>query len=512
MWSTMGIKNITIVGGGSAGWMTASTLIKAFPNKKITVIESPNVPIIGVGESTLNQMKYWTNFLGIEDKKFMPACDATYKLGIMFTDFYKKGSKFCYPFGKPDLRGTSNGLNDWWFIKSALPKTDNYNYAEAFYPQMAMINENKFFNNESNEIVFNKETDVAYHFNAVKFGQWLRDYYAIPKGVKYIKEHIKSVEINEQGIKSLNKKHKADLFIDCTGFKSFLLEEHLKEPFESYKDLLPNDSAWAVQKPFKDKKKELVTYTNCTAIENGWVWNVPLWSRIGTGYVYSSDFVSDEDALKQFQKHLGTKELEFRNIKSKVGIHKRLWVKNVVAIGLSAGFIEPLEGNGLFSVHEFLRVLIRNLKRDEFSQWDRDNFTYECKSIFKNFADFVALHYALSHRKDTPYWKANFNKSWEEKLINLKPSNLQGLLWSVNNRLNWSYPDNGGLHCIAAGMNWAPTDFDELAYRNHINIKESIESQKKSAKILKGRIKIWNDLVKTKQIYSDYLKNNIYKK
>ena len=512
MWSTMGIKNITIVGGGSAGWMTASTLIKAFPNKKITVIESPNVPIIGVGESTLNQMKYWTNFLGIEDKKFMPACDATYKLGIMFTDFYKKGSKFCYPFGKPDLRGTSNGLNDWWFIKSALPKTDNYNYAEAFYPQMAMINENKFFNNESNEIVFNKETDVAYHFNAVKFGQWLKDYYAIPKGVKYIKEHIKSVEINEQGVKSLNKKHKADLFIDCTGFKSFLLEEHLKEPFESYKDLLPNDSAWAVQKPFKDKKKELVTYTNCTAIENGWVWNVPLWSRIGTGYVYSSDFVSDEDALKQFQKHLGTKELEFRNIKSKVGIHKRLWVKNVVAIGLSAGFIEPLEGNGLFSVHEFLRVLIRNLKRDKFSQWDRDNFTYECKSIFKNFADFVALHYALSHRKDTPYWKANFNKSWEEKLINLKPSNLQGLLWSVNNRLNWSYPDNGGLHCIAAGMNWAPTDFDELAYRNHINIKESIESQKKSAKILKGRIKIWNDLVKTKQIYSDYLKNNIYKK
>jgi len=508
----LGIENIIIVGGGSAGWMAASTLIKTFPNKKITVIESPNVPVIGVGESTLNQMKYWTNFLGIDDKKFMPACDATYKLGIMFTDFYKKGSRFCYPFGRPNTNGFSNGLNDWWFIKSAFPETDNYNYAETFYPQMAMINENRFFDNENNELSFNKQTDVAYHFNAVKFGQWLKDNYAIPKGVKYIKEHIKSVELNDEGIKSLNNKYKADLFIDCTGFKSLLLKEHLKEPFESYKDLLPNDSAWAVQKPFKNKKKELVTYTNCTAIENGWVWNVPLWSRIGTGYVYSSDFVSDEDALKQFQKHLGTKELEFRNIKSRVGIHKKLWVKNVVAIGLSAGFIEPLEGNGLFSVHEFLRVLIRNLKRDKVSQWDRDNFTYECKSIFKDFAEFVALHYALSHRDDTPYWKANLNKNWEEKLINLNPSNLKGLLWSVNNRLDWSFPNNGGLHCIAAGMNWAPTNIDELAYRNNINIKTTLENQKRSAKILKGRLKIWNDLVKTKPIYCDYLKNDIYKK
>ena len=507
----MEINKIIIVGGGSAGWMTASTLIKAFPQKDITVIESPNVPIIGVGESTLAQIKLWTNFLGIEDKDFMPACDATYKLGIMFTDFYKKGTQFCYPFGLPNTSGCRNGLNDWWFKKSVYPKTPNSNYAESFYPQMSMINQNRFFHGDDGELFFNKETDAAYHFNAVKFGQWLKDYYAIPNGVKYIKEHINTIEQNDEGIKSLNKKHKADLFIDCTGFKSLLLSETLKEPFESYTDLLPNDSAWVVQKPFKNKKKELVTYTNCTALENGWVWNVPLWSRIGTGYVYSSKFVDDNTALKQFQKHLKTKDLDFKNIKSRVGIHKRLWVKNVCAIGLSAGFIEPLEGNGLFSVHEFLRILLRNMKRENISQWDRDNFTHECKSIFRSFAEFVALHYALSHREDTEYWKANLNKNWEEKLINLKPSSIQGLLWSSYQRESWNFPEGGGLHCIAAGMNWFPTDVDEVVYRNLINKDLFIEDCKNVAKKLDNKKNKWDKIIKTKPLYYEYLKNEIYK-
>ena len=142
------------------------------------------------------------------------------------------------------------------------------------------------------------------------------------------------------------------MYIDCTGFKSLLLDKTLKEPFESYADLLPNDSAWATKLNYKNKEKELVSYTNCTAIENGWVWNIPLWSRIGTGYVYSSKFVDDETALKQFKKHLNNEDIEAHNIKMRVGIHNRLWVKNVVAIGLSAGFIEPLESNGLFTVHE----------------------------------------------------------------------------------------------------------------------------------------------------------------
>ena len=355
--------------------------------------------------------------------------------------------------------GTKAGLNDWWFKKFLNPKIPNSDYADCYYPQMGLVNNNKISLNTNNEIFFDFKKYTAFHFDAVKFGIWLRDHYCIPKGVRHIKEDVISIEQDKDGIKSLNNKYKADLYIDCTGFKSLLLGQTLKEPFNSYQDLLPNNSAWATRIPYKNKKKELVSYTNCTAINNGWVWNIPLWSRIGTGYVYSDKFISDKDALKEFQKYLGTDELDFKNIKMRVGLHNRLWVKNVVAIGLSAGFIEPLESNGLFTVHEFLMLLIRNMQREKTSQWDKDNFTYQAKTLFKNFAEFVALHYALSQRTDTEYWKSHFNKTWEQNLIDGKAIHTHGFFQAVLDRSHrYSFDVNGGLHCIAAGMNWSPTD------------------------------------------------------
>ena len=150
---------------------------------------------------------------------------------------------------------------------------------------------------------------------------------------------------------------------------------------------MPNNKAWATHIDYTDKEKQLNGVTNATALKNGWVWNIPLWSRIGTGYVYSSKFIDDDSALKEFKKHLGKNDLEFKNIKMRTGIHKRLWVKNVVAIGLSAGFIEPLESNGLFSVHEFLIKLLRNIRGENISQWDKDNFNFQCKHLFKEFAE-----------------------------------------------------------------------------------------------------------------------------
>jgi tryptophan halogenase len=329
--------------------------------------------------------------------------------------------------------------------------------------------------------------------------------------LKHIEENIISIEQDENGIKSLNNKYTADLFIDCTGFKSLLLAESLKEPFESYDNLLPNNSAWATRMPYKDKEKELVGYTNCTAINNGWVWNIPLWSRLGTGYVYSDKYISDDDALKEFKEYLGTDELEFKKVKMRVGIHKRLWVKNVVAIGLSAGFIEPLESNGLFSVHEFLIKLVRNLQREKVSQWDKDNFTFQCKLLFRNFAEFVALHYALSHRTDTKYWQDNFNKNWEEKLINLKPSLIEGfLLASQNRNVDYHFPQNGGLHCISAGMNWSPTDLVSIKYFGFKDTDELKEDWKPFIENLTNRKELWNFKVKDKTSLFEFLKQNIY--
>ena len=496
---------ILIVGGGSAGWMTAATLESQFPQHKISLIESKNIPSIGVGESTLVQITYWMRLLKIKDEDFLKHVDGSYKLSIKFTDFYKKGEAFHYPFGAPPVENTRAGTNDWWFKKMLYPKTPYSDYADCTYPlQMAYVNQNKFDINE---------VERAYHFDAIKFGLWLKNNYC--KKIKHIVEDVVSVEQDENGITSLNNKYKADLYIDCTGFRSLLLGKSLKEPFESYSNMLPNNSAWATKIKYKNKEKELLPYTNCTAIENGWVWRVPLWSRLGTGYVYSDKFVSDEDALKEFKSHLknrekisNVEELEYRNIKSRVGIHKRLWVKNVVAIGLSSGFIEPLEGNGLFSVHEFLINLVRNLQREKISQWDKDNFNYQCKHLFREFAEFVGLHYALSHRNDTEYWKHCFNKSWDEHLINLKAVGYSGFKDAVYRRTyNSKFDDGAGLESIAAGMHWSPTDKQTIIVKTNYEEKNLEKEFSACINKLNERKEICKTLVKTKTDLFTVLKN-----
>lgn len=491
------MKNIIIVGGGSAGWMTAATLESQFPDYKISLIESKNISTVGVGESTLGQITDWMRLLKIKDEDFIKHVDGSYKLSIKFTDFYKKGEAFHYPFGRTVVEGNKSDTNDWWFKKILDPKTPYSDYANCMYPlQMAYVNQNKF------DI---DQVQRAYHFDATKLGLWLKNNYC--KKIKHIVEDIVSIEQDENGIKSLNNKYKADLYIDCTGFKSLLLDKTLKEPFESYSDMLPNDSAWATKILYKDKEKELVPYTNCTAIENGWVWNIPLWSRIGTGYVYSSKFVDDETALKEFKKHLGRNDLEFKKIKMRVGIHNRLWVKNVVGIGLSAGFIEPLESNGLYTVHEFLSKLVRNLGRDKISQWDRDNFNFQCKHMFKEFSEFVGLHYALSHRDDTEYWKHCLNKTWDNTLINLKHRSFSGFKEAVYKRTyDFKYNSYTGLQAIAAGMHWAPTDKVSLIQYGNLKEKDFEKEFRQSIKSLNERKMTCKKLVKEKPSLFSVLK------
>ncbi len=510
------VKKIIVLGGGSAGWMTASTLIKEYPDKEITLIESPNTPIVGVGESTIGGIKYWTTYLGIDDNEFFKYTDATYKLSIRFEDFYKKGDGgFHYPFGEPVFINKADGYNEWIIKKHIYPETHRSDFADCFYPQMALVNNKKLFDNEKNEIPFNFRENTAYHFDATKFGLFLKERYCLPRGVKHIVEDIKTIECNDDGIESLNKKYKADLYFDCTGFKSLLLGETLQTEFESYSDMLPNNSAWATRVPYKNKKEEINCYTNCTAIENGWVWQIPLWSRWGTGYVYSDKFVDDETALKEFKNHLDKKgqdysNAEFKKIKMRVGIHKRLWVKNVVGIGLAAGFIEPLESNGLFSVHEFIMRFIRNAQRDIITQWDRDNFTFQCKKFFRNFAEFVAMHYAMSNRDDTEYWKANTNKVWDKGLPDLVPVLQDGFSRAAADRDFVHRFNDGGLHCIAFGMEWYPTEATNVKYYQGLDDNEFKKQLISRVIALNHRKKDWNLTVQDKTSFYDYHKNRFY--
>ena len=497
--------DIIVVGGGSAGWMSAATLIKEFPDKKIALIESPEIATVGVGESTIQQIRYWATFLEIEDKSFLRYTDGTYKLSIQFTDWYKKGETFHYPFGTPILENTSNGFNDWWHKKGIYPETPYTDYADCYYPQMALVNQNKLSINSDGQFEdFYFFKDTAFHFDATKFGLWLRDNYCLPKGVVHIKEHIDEIKQDKLGIKSLNGKHEAELYIDCTGFASVLLGKTLKVPFESYSDLLPNNTAWATRIPYKNKREQIVTYTDCKAVENGWIWTIPLWSRIGTGYVYSDKFIDDDTALKQFQKHLGTEEADFKKIKMRIGLHERVWEKNVVAIGLSSGFIEPLESNGLYTVHEFLRQLIRDLKRDKISQWDRENFNHRCKKKFRGFAEFVALHYTLSHRDDTEYWKHIQNKNW------LVEGNVDMFRLADARRLIHNFMEVGGIHAIAAGMHYSPTELSEIMWSSLKKSKMLAREWEPFIANLNERKNRWKlEADKAENTY-DFLKRYIY--
>ena len=508
-------NNIVIVGGGTAGFMTATTFVRLFPKKKVTLIESPNIKTVGVGESTIVQFRQWLSLVGIKDKDFMKSCDASYKFTIRFTNFDKINSgQVEYPFGEADTI-SDDGVNVWYFKKILYPKTPNTDFADSFYPIMALVNNNKVFTGIISNFDFKKQT--AFHFDATKFGLWLRD--KICKGkINHIKSEVKEIKTDNNGIKSLELENgqsiKGDLFIDCTGFKSLLLGKTLDEEFISYSHILPNNKAWATHIEYTDKEKQLVGITNATALKNGWVWNIPLWNNIGTGYVYSDKYTTDEEALNELKQHIKDNGFkvpeEFSNIKMRIGIHKRLFVKNVVAIGLSAGFIEPLESNGLYTVHEFLFNLLRVFERDVISQWDRDVYNYACRNTFDSWAEFVALHYALSQRHDSKYWKDNLNRVYDKSIYDLSPTDKHGFRDFMSDKTyRFRFNEDDGISCIATGFNYFPLSDNTLRYKQKLR-KFDYTKYTNDIKILDNRKKYWSDIVKKYPSLYNYLKKEVY--
>lgn len=522
------INSVVIVGGGSAGWMTASTLVSQFPDMDITLLESANIKTVGVGESTIAGINNWMNLIGVKDTDFMKDTDASYKLSIKFTDFYKKGAgSFHYPFGEVNLFGNRADKNDWYFKKFLHPETPVGDYACSLYPHMGLILQNKLTKNKDEKIPgFVFERDSAFHFDATKFGLWLKDKYALPRGVKHLIGDVEGAALGENGIEYLTltggAEVRADLFIDCTGFKSMLLGGYMNEPFDDYTDILPNNSAWATRVPYTDKEKQLEVYTNCTAIGNGWVWNIPLWSRIGTGYVYSDKYISDEGALEEFKEYLtsighSTEGLEFNKIKMRVGIHRRLWVKNVCAIGLSAGFIEPLESTGLYTVHEFLMKLVRTLGKDRHvNQQDKHGFSMSCVKQFRNLAEFVAMHYAYSRRDDTEYWRDISERDFSfPPLPDMYQPHFSVLNMTINQQMTeFHYTNNlQGVHCILTGLNHFPTDPQSIVAYNFpmMDVKESLETMRPAVDHIIGKAIYWNSLTEDEKSLYQFLKDNIYK-
>jgi flavin-dependent dehydrogenase len=527
----MNIKHVTIIGGGSSGWMAAATLSRLCKHLKVTIIESKNFPTVGVGESTLGQINRWFNMLGISDDMWMKDCNATYKNSIRFTNFRNNdGQYFEYPFGGFDFEDKHNGLNSWSELACLYPEIfPPESFAEFFNTSNTLlVKHNKQTNNYNGALRhFNFNYDTAYHMDATAFGQWLKNNIALKEGVELIHTEIESCTKDTDGnIDTIicvdGQVLKSDLWIDCTGFKSMLLEQWMNQEFVSFGDQLANDSAWACPIEYADKSKEITNVTDCHALSNGWVWNTPLWSRIGTGYVYSSKFTSKEEAKEEFKNHLITKfgedrvnKTTMRHIDIKHGYRKTAWSKNVIGIGLSYGFIEPLESTGLLTTHENLIRLadVLNRRSGYITRTEIDGYNYSVEIILLGFRDFVSMHYGLSNRTDTPYWKwCTQVNEYQPKIFDeyaLKNGGYSTLLGNLN--MSNTYPqDMQGATFITAGMGIKSISTPEMVksfYKFHNVDLKLIEDAKNSYLTYKQSVEQY---VSTLPTSYEYLLDNIY--
>ena len=434
----MKVENIVIVGGGSSGWMTAAALLKCCPWTNVILIESDK-PTVGVGESTLGHFNKYLKALGLEDKDWMPKCNATYKNSIQFTDFREKETVFQYPFGKYDYNDTIEGMKDWFDLARMNPEEyPPETFAEFFNKEnSALVKHNKQWDNRDNRWRnFNWLTDVAYHLDAEKFAEYLRDEYCdnFDNRFTHIRGEVRGSvkDINAGGSPAVSNRYIkqlavrlnedkrtvgviGDLFIDCTGFKSVLLEEYMGTRFIKFNDLA-NDKAYFARIPYltqDEREKHMHNVTDCQAAENGWLWSIPLWNRIGVGYCWSSRFAMETETRTEFETWIEQKygvssdQYEVGTIDIKHGYHEKAWNLNVVAIGLSYGFVEPLESTGLLTTHENVLRLVDVLsrRRGYVTQIERNWYNYAAQREVIGFSKFVAMHYALSQRTDNPYWR-----------------------------------------------------------------------------------------------------------
>jgi len=429
-------ENICIVGGGSSGWMVAATLIKYHPNKSITLIESPKIPNVGVGESTTSMMRTFINsHLGIPDTEFLPEVDGIYKQSVRFEDFKQVGDGgWHYPFGSPHFRFDGTRWETWSIKKHFFPETPIQDFARTFVPQITLAEQNKVSENKHGQFDnFRFHQDMGYHLNANKFWKFLKD-------------------------------------IDCSGFKSILLGQALKEEFVDISYWLPNNKAWATPTPYKEEYKyeQMRPYTNCTALKNGWAWHTPVWSRVGNGYSYSDKYTTDEEALEEFKQYLMSDKVPgnftreevdnfpYFKVPYKAGYYKRNFVKNVFAIGLSAGFLEPLEGTGLLFVSTPVLELCKHLNRPKITQYSRELLNRLMFYIFDGWKDFLSSFYHLSMRDDSPYWQEITSKVYY--LDNFKrekdwAGNWQNFYEAVGRDETSSIlPDTAGFIYVSKGM------------------------------------------------------------
>lgn len=394
------IKRLVIAGGGTAGWMAAALMSKTLGGAvDITLIESEEIGSVGVGEATIPTLNLYNQFLGLDEREFMAATKATFKLGIEFENWKEKGHRYIHGFGTTGKDHWTAGFQHFWL--RGLRDGVAHDYGD-YCLEIAAARESKFAH------LANQGMNFAYHLDATAFARFLRQI-AEKHGAKRVEGKI--VEVGSNGetgfIETLTlasgKVVEGDLFLDCSGFRGLLIEQTLGTGFEDWGHWLPVDRAVPVQ---TRSVGEPIPYTRSIAHEAGWQWRIPLQHRVGNGIVFCSKYQSEQDAIDTLMNNIeGDVLTDPRVLRFRTGTRRKHWNKNVVAIGLSSGFLEPLESTSIHLIQRSIIRLMQMFPHGGISQADENEFNEQTLYEMEHIRDFIILHYHVTNRNDTSFWR-----------------------------------------------------------------------------------------------------------
>jgi flavin-dependent dehydrogenase len=410
------IRDIVILGGGSAGWLTAGVLasehcVTSNPEIRITLVESPDVRTIGVGEGTWPSMRETLRRMGVSETAFIRECDASFKQASKFVGWVtgEADDHYYHPFSAPQGYGDANLVPAW----AELDGDPRFAEVVSFQPHLCEQGR------APKQIVtpeYAAVANYAYHLDAGKFGQFMQKFCVEQLGVRHVLTHVDGVDTAENGdvsaLRTGDDRIEGDLFIDCTGFSSMLMARHFEIPRASTTGVLFCDTALAVQVPYPSPETPITSHTVSTAREAGWIWDIGLPTRRGVGYVYSSGHTSDEQAERTLLNYIGDQSANLpfspRKISLNPGHLETFWHRNCVAVGISAGFIEPLEASALALIEMSAQMIADELPATrELMKRSADRFNERFLYRWERIVEFLKLHYLLSRREDSDFWIDN---------------------------------------------------------------------------------------------------------
>jgi tryptophan 7-halogenase len=407
---------IVIVGGGTAGWLTAAFLQNQLPhtiNKpvEITVIEAEDIPTVGVGEATIPSIRQTLAACGIEEHIFLKKCGATFKQGIEFINWRsdpKDGgdNSYFHPFGDQIIVGGKDATWQWLQV----PQQGRTAYADQFSVQAEIAKRGQTPKGFS-DAPYDGALAYAYHLDAGKLAQFLKDM-SKERGVCHTVQKVLKVERRGDDIAALHldngKRIEADIFVDCTGFAARLINSDKKNGFNSLSDILFVDRA-VVTRVENESLADVIGYTKSTAQSAGWIWDIALQDRRGVGHVYSSRYIDDDGAKAELAAYVKqpVETLETRQLNMRIGYHDQQWRGNCVAVGLSSGFLEPLESTGIYLIEMANWAMLEYVPRYMAGAQPQESYNRILHNHYNNIADFLKMHYCLSQRRDTAFWRDN---------------------------------------------------------------------------------------------------------